>query len=540
MKLLLLIFTVFFTAHSQNKKHISRHIYSIYQKSSMDIAIDAYYSLKQNNSYIYNIDELNELGYHLLKQEKLNDAIQIFKLNTEEYPDEPNVFDSYAEASIIKQSTYSLAEQMYKKAIRLSDQSPDYTINLIKFYEKTNRINDAITLRLDMTHRFKTPELYDKMIFAYFRFNQSAKAISFFKSLPKKIAKYSFPYSRNLLKKEGIDIKQITDGWLIKDSDTIKNNLRDMETKIYSNVFKKINGIVISKNKSLVYENYFNDSHMFSLHDVRSVGKTYTNAALGLAINDGYISSENETVSSFYNLKDYKHYGSKKNDIELKHLLTMTSGIEGYDFDSNSIGNEENMYPQPNWVKWTLDLPMSKTRDPNEQWFYFTAGVVLLGDIIHKSVPNGLESYLHKKLFKPLQITKYKWQYTPQSVANTAGGIKMSTRDFAKFGQLYKNNGKWNNKQILSEEWVKKSLSYHTSTPIKNNSYGYLFWKKVYRVKNKDYAVTYASGNGGNKIFIFDNHDIIVAITASAYGQKYMHSQIDAMMTGHIIPSLGI
>lgn len=121
----------------------------------------------------------------------------------------------------------------------------------------------------------------------------------------------------------------------------------------------------------------------------------------------------------------------------------MSAAFEGNDDKRESAGNEEKMYPTKDWVKFTLDLPVDSVGAKGE-WHYFTAGVVLLGDIIDKKVPGGLEKYADEKLFKPLGITKYKWQYTPQKVANTAGGIQMNALDFAKYGQLYKNNGKWN------------------------------------------------------------------------------------------------
>jgi CubicO group peptidase (beta-lactamase class C family) len=85
--------------------------------------------------------------------------------------------------------------------------------------------------------------------------------------------------------------------------------------------------------------------------------------------------------------------------------------------------------------------------------------VILLGDILNKAVPNGLEKYADKKLFVPMGITNYKWQYTPQNVPNTAGGIQMNALDFAKYGQLYKNGGIWNAQQIISKAWVEKSLT---------------------------------------------------------------------------------
>lgn len=213
----------------------------------------------------------------------------------------------------------------------------------------------------------------------------------------------------------------------------------------------------------------------------------------------------------------------------------MSSTFDGSDMNSESPGNEENMYPTKNWVDFTLNLPIDKTKVADKRWDYFTAGVVVLGDIIHKSVPNGLEKYADKNLFKPLGITKYKWQFTPQKVANTAGSIQLRSLDYAKFGQLYKNEGAWNGKQILSQEWIAKSLS-QQMTISEDEYYGYLFWNKTYKVNGMDYEVYYSSGNGGNRIFIFKDQPIVIVITSTAYNTPYGHKQVDKIMQDYLIP----
>jgi hypothetical protein len=95
----------------------------------------------------------------------------------------------------------------------------------------------------------------------------------------------------------------------------------------------------------------------------------------------------------------------------------MGSTFEGSDMNSESIGHEEKYVPYKNWVAFTLNLPMNKLKVADKQWDYFCRCVVL-GDIIHKSVPNGLEKYANTNVFQPLGITKYKWQFL--KVANTA------------------------------------------------------------------------------------------------------------------------
>jgi CubicO group peptidase (beta-lactamase class C family) len=162
-----------------------------------------------------------------------------------------------------------------------------------------------------------------------------------------------------------------------------------------------------------------------------------------------------------------------------------------------------------------------------------------LGDIINKAVPNGIERYAERKLFKPLGISNYKWQYTPQKVPNTAGGIQMNALDFAKFGQLYKNGGKWNNQQILRKDWVDKTFTkYRQILGRDNEYYGYLFWNKAFKANNKEYEAFYCAGNGGNYIIIFKNEPLVIVITASAYGQPYAHSQIAEMISKYILPAI--
>lgn len=338
----------------------------------------------------------------------------------------------------------------------------------------------------------------------------------------------------NLVK---VQLIQPSKDWKISTEQIDISKVEELNRKIAKQTYKNVTSIVVIKEGKILIEEYFNGADRNTLHDTRSVGKSFASTLLGIAIKDKYIKSESQTLKEFYNLKSFQNYSTSKDSITLKSLLTMSSTFEGSDMDSESIGNEENMYPAKNWVDFTLNLPVDKTKVLEKQWDYFTAGVIVLGDIIDKSVPNGLEKYAYEKLFKPLNITKYKWQFTPQKVANTAGSLQLSSLDFAKYGQLYKNNGTWNGKQILSQEWVAKSLS-HQMTITENEFYGYLFWNKTYKIDGKDYEVYYSSGNGGNRIFIFKEQPIVIVITSTAYNTPYGEKQVEKMMQDYLIPSI--
>ncbi|MDF2475066.1 MAG: hypothetical protein K0S24_549 [Sphingobacterium sp.] len=313
--------------------------------------------------------------------------------------------------------------------------------------------------------------------------------------------------------------------------------LKQLKGMIELGVFKKINGLVVLKHGDLLIEEYFNGESRDSLHDPRSVGKTFASTLLGMAIADGYIRDEYQTLDKYYDLTKYNNPDPGKNGTTLYDLLTMSAGFDGDDSDPNSPGNEENMYPMSNWVDFALNLPFKKNLKGS--WHYFTAGVVVLGDVLNQKVNGGLESYAQKNLFAPLGIVNYRWQYTPQGVPNTAGGIRMNALDFAKFGQLYKNEGVWQGKQILSKQWVQKSLSKKMTIPGRANEYyGYLFWNKSFQLGGNDYEAYYCAGNGGNYIIILKDHPYVIVITSSAYGQFYAHQQVDRIMKEYVLPAL--
>ena len=342
------------------------------------------------------------------------------------------------------------------------------------------------------------------------------------------------------LTEEQVAIKPIetASGWNISNDKFDQKLIKEMNSRILEKRFKNITSIAVIKNDKLLLEEYFNGANRKTLHDTRSVGKSFASTMTGIAIEEGFIKDENLSLSTFYKLQNYGNYAPEKETITLKNLLTMSSIFEGSDQDENSPGNEENMYPTDNWVKFALDLPLDKNKKNGKQWDYFTAGVVVIGDILNQKVPGGLEAYAEKKLFEPLDIQHYQWQYTPQKVANTAGGLGLETLELAKYGQLYQNKGKWKGKQILPKNWVEKSFSNYFPDNQNHSGYGYLFWREIFEINGKTYEAYACSGNGGNKVYVFQNIPFVVVVTATAYNQPYAHSQVKKMMSNYILPAV--
>ncbi|SHH66097.1 serine hydrolase domain-containing protein [Flavobacterium defluvii] len=344
-----------------------------------------------------------------------------------------------------------------------------------------------------------------------------------------------------VLSKQQIEVQKIQPGsdWEISNKTFNKKKIEQLNTAIGNYNLKEITSLVVIHDGKLLLEEYFNDADRNTLHDTRSAAKSFTSTLMGIAIQDSFINNENQTLSTFYDLKKFNNYEPKKDSIKIKDLLTMSSAFEGSDMNGDSPGNEDNMYPTENWVKFALDLPMDKTKTNGGQWDYFTAGVVVLGDILNKSTPEGLEKFAQEKLFKPLNITNYQWQYTPQKVPNTAGSLQMTSLEYAKYAQLYKNNGVWNGKQVLNKQWIAKTFTRQIQIPErKNEFYSYLFWNKTVEFEGKKYETFYCAGNGGNQFIIFKELPLVIIITSKAYNKPYGHPQAEKIVKEYILPAI--
>ncbi|NKB33965.1 MAG: serine hydrolase [Pseudomonadales bacterium] len=327
-------------------------------------------------------------------------------------------------------------------------------------------------------------------------------------------------------------------GWETSDEPYDRALISELNSEISRGTYRELNSIIVIKNGELLIESYFNGSSRDDIHNPRSVSKSVAGTMLGIAIREQQIQSTTQTLGDFFDLRQFDEFEESKAEVTLEQLMTMSSGFEAFDFNPESIGNEEYMYPTDNWVEWALNLPMADDREPGDEWFYFTGGVVVLGDILNRMLPGGLEASTHQHLFEPMGIENYQWQYTPQHVANTAGGLSMTPLDFAKFGQLYKDGGRWNGQQLVPESWINESLRVRYATTETDQSYGYLFWERSYAVGDEFHQTFYSSGNGGNKIFILTELPLVVVVTASAYGQSYGHQQVDEIMEKYILPAV--
>ena len=225
----------------------------------------------------------------------------------------------------------------------------------------------------------------------------------------------------------------------------------------------------------------------------------------------------------------------RKQQITIRHLLTMSSGLDCNDWDKQSKGQEDKVYKKRDWLQYTLDLPMMN--NPGEVSNYCSMGVVMIAEIISQASGMSIDQFAEEYLFKPLSISNVSWGHTSKKEVMPSGKrLYMTPRDMAKIGQLTLNKGKWNGQQIISEKWVEESTM--AVTKISGVDYGYLWWNIPFKQNEKTITSIVATGNGGQYILILPELDLVAIFTGGAY-----NSQEDklafAIMKDVFLPTFG-
>ncbi|WP_212005142.1 serine hydrolase [Chitinophaga sp. HK235] len=273
---------------------------------------------------------------------------------------------------------------------------------------------------------------------------------------------------------------------------------------------KKVNihSLLIVRNKKIVFDACFYPFRSNLRHDIASCTKSITSILIGIAIDKGYIKNEDQLVSFFF--PEIKLTGKGFATLSIKDLLTMKSGFDCGSSNEDSLFNE--LFPSNNWPEFIFDIPF--VDNPGQQFSYCSCNYYLLAEIIHRATGLSPEDFARKYLFNDLGIKSIYWSKNKKGINYGWGDLALEPHDLAKIGQLLLDDGKWNNKPIISSDWVKKVKSKNTAFS-NGNGYGYGFWID----KDKEHAYN-AEGRGWQKIHIDSLNNAIVVITAGGVNEE--------------------
>jgi len=308
-----------------------------------------------------------------------------------------------------------------------------------------------------------------------------------------------------------------TENWIVstpEEQGVDSEKLLKMFEFIQSSSTLDFHSILIIRNGYIITEAYWAPYNKNTTHNIKSASKSILSALVGIALEKNCLKSLEQKVFEFY--PEYVNETLKQN-ISLYNLLTMTTGLDW----------KENAGPSPydleNWNK----VPMKY--NPGEMFEYNTAMTHMMSAILSKACGESTKDLADKWLFEPLGIKNYQWRKGEDGIYHGGSDIFLIPRDMAKFGFLFLNNGMWNEKTIVSKEWVKKSTSRIVEIPndisyAVDTDYGYWWW-----IQEKAYI---AQGAGGQYIIVNPDLDLVVVFTADGFDDinlydKFMHQFLE-------------
>jgi CubicO group peptidase (beta-lactamase class C family) len=261
---------------------------------------------------------------------------------------------------------------------------------------------------------------------------------------------------------------------------------------------------IVIKNGRILHEQYWNGYNQLSQTNSFSMAKAVTVMLLGKALEDGLIHTVDQKLSELYPEFKDKPFGDQ---VTLKNLAQMEAGLDWDENYNNPFLPNAKAYYGKNLRKTVFSRKFKE--NPGTRFEYQSGATQLLGFAIRKVLNQPLSSYLSEKIWIPLGMEQNaKWSTDDQRMEKTYCCIHSNARDFAKLGQLFLDNGKVGDQQILHPDFIEQM---RTPTEKSEDIYGMGLWI------NHDNPVKhyYFLGMQGQYIIIVPEHNMVIVKTGS-------------------------
>jgi CubicO group peptidase (beta-lactamase class C family) len=348
------------------------------------------------------------------------------------------------------------------------------------------------------------------------------------------------------------------DGWTaasLTEAGLEEQPLLDALNTIRQGTYGEIHGLVVAKDGKLVLEEYGrgrmydgSDDDMFTpvmdfdrdtLHILHSASKSVMSTLVGIAIRDGFIGSEEDPVLTWFP-EHVSPAEPGKEGILLKHLMSMTSGLEWNEWDvpTMDFANNDAMRYQRAADPSAYFFDKALIHEPGSTFYYNTAGFQMMGEVIRRATGMGLDDYAGQALFMPLGIENFAWPQYAHGPVHIVGDILLRPRDMAKFGQLFLQRGEWNGEQVVPAAWIDSATAESISVAHAGykayEGYGFHWWRKTFRVGSDSVTAVCADGLAGQAIMVFPALDMVVVVTSGNYEQPEREHDL---VSNYILPA---
>jgi CubicO group peptidase (beta-lactamase class C family) len=304
--------------------------------------------------------------------------------------------------------------------------------------------------------------------------------------------------------------------------------------------------VLVVKNGYLIAEDYFNEGSVDQKDRLQSVTKSYTSALVGIALEQGYLSSVDQKMLDFFPEVAEQITDPRKQQITIRDLLQMRAG---YPWEETNPTLWDGLL-SGHYPPLIEEFPL--IADPGTEFNYSNLSSNWIGIIVDRVTGMNLKAYAEENLFSPLGVEAGEWGTDAEGHNNGSGDLHMTARDAAKFGLLYLNDGKYEEDQIVPADWVHDSLQRSSEDinvtggfpanwglSFRDIGYGYQWWS----ARVGDHHLDYAMGHGGQMIVLLNEFDMVIVTTSYPFylqhdAESWKHELAIMNLVGDFIGSL--
>lgn len=275
---------------------------------------------------------------------------------------------------------------------------------------------------------------------------------------------------------------------------------------------------VVIQDSALLFEEYWEDYSPESHSNSFSMAKSIVSLAVGCAIDDGAIKSVDQPVSDFF--PAFEGYGGKP--LTVRHLLTMSAGMDFEEAYTSPFSPTTQLYYGNDLGK--IVFGMKEIAEPGVYFEYQSGVTQLLAFLVENATGETISSYVSRKFWTPMQAEENAlWSLDKKDgIEKAYCCFNSNARDFARFGQLVLNRGKWNGRQLIPEKYLEEAITpdntlVRKDTGERNKEYGFQFWNLEY----KGMKIPYMRGILGQYVFIIPEKNAVVVRLGHKRGKNY-------------------
>ena len=293
--------------------------------------------------------------------------------------------------------------------------------------------------------------------------------------------------------------------------------------------YPAVTGFVVVRNGAIVSEHYQGEYGQEDPIDIRSATKSVIGTLVGIALERGDLDSLEQTIGELIPDRIPENADPAVGQITIRSLLTMTSGLDwSYRTDYGRLEASDDP------LALTLSQPV--VAEQGTVYVYNSGGSHVLGVILEAVTGQQLEAWADAVLFRPLGIERGRWRETPQGDPIGGYGLLLTPRDMARIGLLYLQDGRWNDEQLLSADYIQAATSYQSEgDPTGGTPYGYQWWV----TDASGYDAFFALGFGGQYIYVVPALDLIVVAAVGFEGQPVELRSPRPIIEEVVIPLVG-